>query len=108
AMKSTKAPFIVLFLIILIISGCTTQENTENQDSMTETEVVEKELIEISHLKMVDEQQGWSHYKSQLLKTDDGGLTWQNRGPDLEYLNANEFFILNDQVAWIHQQVNDR
>lgn len=60
-----------------------------------------KQLIEISHIQMMDEKVGWSHFKNMLLKTMDGGITWRKQSPDLDRLNADEYFILTENDVWI-------
>lgn len=120
-MKS-KALLLVILFVLLIVPSCAplaTQETVQPTDPLDiipeSTPVPTEEVVLISSpnprldsITMFDAQSGWglSEYRSVLLHTFDGGMTWQDVTP----LNLTlpegfttiylEPFFLDEQTAW--------
>lgn len=92
---------LIILILLLTLQGCSSEESLVLSEDMQN-----RDIIQISDIYMVDKRNGWSHYENKLLTTDDGGYTWKSASPSLKFLNADEFFILNDRVAWIYQFEN--
>jgi len=120
-MKS-KALLLVMLFVLLIVPSCAplaTQETVQPTESLDlipkNTPIPTKEVILVSSPKprldsitMFDAHNGWglAEYRSVLLHTNDGGMTWQDVTP----LNLTlpegfttiylEPFFLDSQTAW--------
>lgn len=91
-------------MLLFLLQGCA----LEKREGLSPSVGAEDPLsIEISNINMKDEKRGWSHDDNKLLRTDDGGSSWVNASPKLESLKADEYFILDEKVAWIYQQENE-
>jgi photosystem II stability/assembly factor-like uncharacterized protein len=121
-----------LFLLSLLIISCTptattesiqTEENTEvalttptAQETVPQTlatsestplpEVSSAPLIDspsIINIEMIDERIGWGVTEKEIVRTDDGGVTWYNvTPPDLAETGYSVFtFFLDENNAWL-------
>lgn len=58
---------------------------------------------DIINIEMIDERNGWGITEEEIVRTDDGGVTWYNvTPPDLTETGYSVFtFFLNENNAWI-------
>jgi photosystem II stability/assembly factor-like uncharacterized protein len=118
---SNKACLMILVILIdvLFLAGCVGLPGTEDQPDQAPTDTITptkahspSQPVTISYIDMIDEANGWAIGGEQdpgdrLLRTSNGGLTWQEVTPP--YWSADEnapgmlktAFFLDTTSAWV-------
>jgi photosystem II stability/assembly factor-like uncharacterized protein len=90
----------------VVLASPTAQEALPTTESTPLPEVSSAPLIDspsIINIEMIDERNGWGVTEKEIVRTDDGGVTWYNvTPPDLTETGYSVFtFFLDENNAWI-------
>ena len=76
--------YILLFVIVLLLSACTgiaPQPPTPTLAPPTEIPLAIFDAPQLAQFYFVDENDGWGITENNVVRTDDGGVTWYNATP---------------------------
>ena len=112
-----KRPVSVLFFLSLLITACTTSSVSETPEQTVEptptlfpdtpspseinAPVVESPAL--TSIQFLNSTEGWGVTETQIVRTNDGGVTWYNVTPiDItEAGYAIDLFVLDNNHAWL-------
>ncbi len=72
---------------------------SRNQDKVQSIDTGKS--IEITNISMMDSNDGWTIHEDSLLRTENGGESWENVSPRNVSLEKGQSFFLNAETAWV-------
>ena len=97
--------YILLFVIVLLLSACTgiaPQPPTPTLAPPTEIPLAIFDAPQLAQFYFVDENDGWGITENNVVRTDDGGVTWYNATPlNVTQVGYASFVFRDAQTAYI-------
>jgi len=120
--KPRTIKWLPIFIVCIVLISCAalvinviqkteqriSVEPSETPISSDETNAENAETIQLNHIQMFSQFEGWSKYENELLKTTDGGATWVASSPQTKISATTDFFILNEATAWLFEIEEDQ
>jgi photosystem II stability/assembly factor-like uncharacterized protein len=105
----TNIKQIIAAFVLLILSACSTAESTPSPYPDTPSPAqINAPLVEapsLDSIHFLNELDGWGATETQIVRTNDGGITWHNVTPSnlSEAGYAIEMFVLDNSHVWLQK-----